>query len=381
MAGARADWRSVLKADPIAWLLEPDNPGVRRLALMELLGKPAFDPAVKKAGREAMETGLLPKILAGQNPDGSWGAPGMFYRSKYKGTVWQLIVLAELGADGRDERIRRACESILAVSQDRERGGFSVDTSRKGGGGLPSMVVPCLTGNMVWSLIRLGRLDDPRVQAGIDWITRFQRFDDGDGPAAPPAPYERWRTCWGRHVCHMGAVKSLKALAAIPKTRRSADVRRTIEAGVEYLLIHRVFKRSRKPDVVSRPGWLRLGFPWMYQSDILEILGILTGLGVRDERMREAVDILLSKQDGDGRWALENTFNGRYLADIDHKGRPSKWVTVRAMAALKKWFGAPTPPPDGLGRNKKRPRPPALGSGEWGRETPMAGPKRSRGRR
>lgn len=336
-------WKEVLKADPTEWLLGKDDPGVRRLALTRILGRSEADPVVAAARRGAMETGVIGKILAKQNPDGSWGEPGMFYRSKYKGTVWQLIVLAQLGADGRDERVRRACRSILAVSQERASGGFSVDTSRKGGGGLPSMVVPCLTGNMVWSLIRLGWLDDPRVQAGIDWITRYQRFDDGDGPATPGPPYERWTTCWGRHVCHMGAVKALKALAAIPKSRRPADVRRTIETGVEYLLIHRVFKRSRKPDVVSKPGWLRLGFPWMYQSDILEILGILTGLGIRDERMREALDVLLSKQDGDGRWMLENTFNGRFLADIEHKGRPSKWVTLYALEALQSWLGGPPP--------------------------------------
>jgi hypothetical protein len=306
---------------------------------MNLPGKTASDPAVRRAGREAMETGVIARILAGQNRDGSWGEPGMFYRSKYKGTVWQLIILAQLGADGRDERIRRACESLLAVSQERKSGGFSVDTSRKGGGGLPGMVVPCLTGNMVWSLIRLGRLDDPRVQAGIDWIVRYQRFDDGDGPAVPEPPYERWAACWGRHVCHMGAIKALKALSEIPAARRTAGVRRTLDAAVEYVLIHHIYKKSRSLESVSKPGWTRLGFPWMYQSDILEILGILTGLGVRDERMREAVNVLLSKQDGDGRWALESTFNGRFLVDIERKGRPSKWVTVHALAALKSWLG------------------------------------------
>lgn len=332
-------WKAVLKADSTAWLLGEDNPGVRRLALTNLLGKPASDPDVGRAGREAMETGVIAKILTRQNPDGSWGEPGMFYRSKYKGTVWQLVVLAQLGADGRDERIRRACESILAQSQDPGSGGFAFDAARKKGGGLSSCVVPCLTGNMVWSLIRLGWSEDPRVQAGIDWIVRHQRFDDGDGPASPPAPYERWTTCWGRHVCHMGAVKALKALAAVPKPRRSAEVRRTIEAGVEYVLIHHIFKKSHNLDAVSRPGWLRLGFPWMYQTDIVEILGLLGDLGCRDERMREAVDALLAKQADDGTWKLENTFNGRYQADIERKGRPSKWVTIQAMTALKRYFG------------------------------------------
>jgi len=39
------------------------------------------------------------------------------YTAKYTGTVWQLIILAELGADGGDERLRRACEAILVRSR------------------------------------------------------------------------------------------------------------------------------------------------------------------------------------------------------------------------------------------------------------------------
>ncbi len=74
------------------------------------------------------------------------------------------MILAELGADGNDDRIRKACEFILTHSQDFESGGFAYSTSVKKGGGRHSEVIPCLTGNMVWSLIRLGYLTDPRCQ-------------------------------------------------------------------------------------------------------------------------------------------------------------------------------------------------------------------------
>jgi hypothetical protein len=87
--------------------------------------------------------------------------------------VWQLIVLAELAADGSDERVRRACEAILRDAQDRDSGGFATDRAKKGGGGLAGRVAPRFTGNPVWSLIRLGLLDDPRAWAGIDWITTW----------------------------------------------------------------------------------------------------------------------------------------------------------------------------------------------------------------
>ncbi len=162
------NWKSILKADPISWLLEPDNPSVQYFAMTDVLEKPEGDEEVRKAKAAVMETGVLPKILAKQRTGGYWEKPEDFYiRSKYKGTVWQLIILAELGADGNDERVRKACEFILENSQDRESGGFSY-LSAKTDGGDHSKVLPCLTGNMVWSLIRLGYLEDPRVQRGIN---------------------------------------------------------------------------------------------------------------------------------------------------------------------------------------------------------------------
>ena len=249
--------------------------------------------------------------------------------------MWQLIVLAELAADGSDERVRRACEAILRDAQDRDSGGFATERAKKGGGGLAGRVAPRFTGTPVWSLIRLGLLDDPRAWAGIDWITTWQRFDDGDG--APPAgrPYDGWEMCWGRHTCHMGVVKTLKALSAIPPERRSPAVRRTLEQGSEFLLAHHVYKRSHDLSRVPKPGWTRFGFPLMYQTDVLEILGILTTLGRGgDERAREARDLVAARRDAQGRWKLGSTFNGRFVVDIETKGQPSRWITLRALRVL-----------------------------------------------
>jgi hypothetical protein len=109
-------------------------------------------------------------------------------------------------------------------------------------------------------------------------------------------------------------------------------------AGTEYLLRHQIHKRSHDLDSVSKPTWLHLQFPWMWQTDILEILGILTRLGVRDPRMREAADVLLSKQDGQGRWTLERTFNGRFQTGLERKGKPSKWITAHALSAIKRFY-------------------------------------------
>ncbi len=331
-------WKSLLTADPTEWLLEKNDPSVRYFTLVDLLEKPMTCSELKEAKQNIMKTGVVPAILAKQKKEGYWDEPERFYTAKYKGTVWQLMILAELGADGDDERIKKACEFIFSFSQDLQSGGFAHSTSVKNGGGRHSEVIPCLTGNMVWSLIRLGYLEDPRLQYGIEWITNYQRFDDGISDAPKGWPYDRLKAgCLGKHTCHMGAVKSLKALAEIPKNKRTAAVKQTIEKGVEYLLLHHVFKSSHNLNHVPKPGWLKFGFPLMYQTDALEILAILTKLGYKDTRMQEAIDVMISKQDAQGRWLLENTFNGRYQVNIEQKREPSKWITLNALRILKRY--------------------------------------------
>jgi hypothetical protein len=192
---------------------------------------------------------------------------------------------------------------------------------------------------MVWSLIRFGYLDDIRVKKGINWITTYQRFDDGIDQVPKGWPYDKATSCFSKHSCHMGVVKSLKALAEIPIEKRSKDVSSTINVAVEYLLKHHIHKRSHNLSKVSKPGWLRFGFPLMYQTDVLEILGILTKLGCRDSRMQKAIDLVESKQDEEGRWKLESTFNGRFQTNIEQKGKQSKWITLKAITVLKKIYG------------------------------------------
>ena len=330
-----SDWKAVLKADPTDWLLEDDNPSVRFFTLKDFLGMPEDDAAVQSARREIMQTGIVPDILQKQQEPAYLQTYPKFYTAKYKGLVWQLIVLAEMGADANSQ-IKEQCEYILNNAQETKDGGFAMNTAAKKGGGRITEVIPCLTGNMVWSLIRFGYLDDPRLQKGIEWITRYMRFNDGVEDTPQVSPYDRYETCWGKHTCFMGVVKALKGLSAIPRERRTDVINDTIHKAAEFLLIHYIYKRSHDLNRTSKPGWLKFSFPLMYQTDALEILDILTELGIEDNRMNDAVKIILAKQDDMGRWRIENTYSSdRLLIPTGKKGEQSKWITLRAMRVLK----------------------------------------------
>jgi hypothetical protein len=331
-----SDWKSYLKADPTEWLLEKGNPSVRYFTLIDILGESPDDKNVINAKKEIMKTGPVPVILS-KRVNGLWGDPDRYYLDKYQGTSWQLIILAELGADNGHNELKTACDFILDHAQDRESYGFSIHTSARGGG-RHSEVIPCLTGNMVWALIKIGYGDDTRVQNALKWITTYQRFDDGTDKPARGWPYDRSEACWGRHTCHMGVVKALKALSAVPKKKRTPAMRKAMDQGAEYMLKHFIFKQSHTPSRISKPGWLKFGFPLMYQTDALEIASILTDEECRDKRLQETMALIQSKQDARGRWNLENTFNGKWIADIEVKGKPSKWITLRALKSVKKYY-------------------------------------------
>jgi hypothetical protein len=333
-----SDWKANLNADPTEWLLEEENPSVRYFTLRDILGKPEEDAAVRAVKQEIMERGLVREILEIQQESEYIQKFPRFYTDKYKGLVWQLIVLSELGA-GINPQIKEQCEYLFEHSHEPKDGGFSMHGSAKLGGGRITEVIPCLTGNMVWCLIHFGYLDDPRLQKSIDWITRYMRFNDGIEIAPQVPPYDRYEVCWGKHTCHMGVVKALKALSVIPEERRTAEINDTIHEAAEFILIHHIYKRSHNLNKVSKPGWLKFSFPLMYQTDTLEILDILTKLGINDGRMDDAVHIVLAKQDDKGRWKVESTNNSdRLLIPIGQKDEQSKWLTLRAMRVLKRYM-------------------------------------------
>lgn len=313
------------------WLLEKKNPAIRYYALVNLTNTAKAKLAA--ARKEVMEDQVIKQILARQNEDGSWSQKERFYTDKYRGTIWQLLILAELGASGDDPRIAKACEFVLEHSQDPESMGFAMEMSKKTGHGLPKKVIPCLTGNMVYALIRLGYLDDPRVQKAIDWLVKYQKADDGI-ESITDLKYLKHEACFGKHTCFMGVVKTLKAFSAIPAKQRSKKVNQKIEKLAEFMLIHHLYKRSHDLEKKAKPGWTRFGFPLMYQTDLLEILEIFTALGIRDERMAEAYQVVINKQQPNGTWKLENTFNGKLIGDIERKNEDSKWITAKALKVL-----------------------------------------------
>lgn len=83
-------------------------------------------------------------------------------------------------------------------------------------------------------------------------------------------------------------------------------------------------------------SWFKFGYPLGYVTDVLLNLAALVEAGYGgDSRLDEAVELVLSKQDEGGRWKMEYSYNGKMWTDVETKGQPSKWVTLRALRVIR----------------------------------------------
>ena len=332
-------WQKQLKGDSLTWLLEAGPPGVRYLALRDLLDAPAGDRQLVSA-REAVTTqGPAATILSAMHAKGYWVKPGPGYTQRYRSTVWSLIALSQLGARvDMDERIGRAC-------------GYLLDHALTGGGqfgvkGTPETTVDCLQGNLCAALLDLG-CQDPRLEAAYDWMARSVTGEDvaSADDLQTAVRYYPWKcgplfTCRfnGMLPCAWGAVKVMLALGKLPAGQRTPLIERAIQAGADFLLsvdpasARYPTRRGARPN----PTWWKFGFPVFYVTDLLQNIEVLVGLGYgKDARLRPALDLVLGKQDSQGRWKMESGYAGKVWGDYGVLDQPNPWVTLRALRVLK----------------------------------------------
>jgi hypothetical protein len=105
--------------------------------------------------------------------------------------------------------------------------------------------------------------------------------------------------------------------------------------GEEYLLQRQLFRRKSTGEVID-PSWLRFSFPTWYFYDVLRGLDYLRGAEVEpDGRVAEAIGVVESNREPDGRWPLQNVHAGEAHVQMeDGEGKPSRWNTLRAMRVL-----------------------------------------------
>ena len=305
----------------VDWLLEGD-PAIRWQVLHDLTNASADDVAAERARVE--HEGWGARLLALEDPDGLWAGGACFPRPYDRGEIGQpwtatmhtLQTLQLLGLDPASAAARRAIALIA------ENGRWEHDGQRYFDG----EVEQCINGRTVESGAYFGVDVRPVVERLLtEWL------DDGG---------------WNCEV-ENGSVRSsfdttidvLDGLLEFERaTGGSDDVRAARRRGEEYLLARGLFRRKSTGDVVQS-AYLDFAFPYYWHYDVLRALDYFRHSGASpDPRMADAVEVVRTKRQPDGRWLLDRIHPGRVHFDLEGAiGTPSRWNTLRALRVLAWW--------------------------------------------
>jgi hypothetical protein len=338
-----------IPAETIAWLSDVENPAVAVMTRRELLGE-AESEGLAALWARRNDYAPVAEILA-EFP--ALVAAQVRGYQKYRGPLWQVHFLGELWADGTDERVQQVAE--YAFSHQLASGAWTCS-----GNGSASGAIPCLTANVGRALARMGWARDERVVRGLAFCADVVR--ENGGLACPPGG-----TAFTLNgYCHMVAPKLLLFLGEVPSELWPAGAEEMRDECVRVLRAREIYQclpngarafqdiayerrhvgtdglreawiaENGPLEYGHKPGWLRFGHPLSYNSDALESLAALAAVGetARPE-YGPALDLVRSTADDQMRWRLRNTFNGKTVANIEKKGQPSKWLTLRALQVLR----------------------------------------------
>jgi hypothetical protein len=324
----------VTALDVVDWLLDSD-PAIRWQAMRDLIDAPDSEVEAERA-RVASE-GWGARLLADQRNDGHWDTSTPvrltsaeaieWWRSlpparqgtlfpEWTSTAWSLMLLRAFGLE------RTCAQAREAVRRVRDQVAWEHD----GEPFFAGEVEPCINGKVV----ALGAYFGEDVHGTVDRLLGEQMGDGG---------WNCERENGSKRGSFHSTIDVLDGLLEYERvTGDSPNVRPARLRGQEYLLERRLLRRLSTGELID-PAFMQLSYPTYWHYDVLRGLDYMRGAGVPpDERMAEAIELVESKRDADGRWPLENPHPGRlHFAMDEGEGKPSRWNTLRAMRVLR-WY-------------------------------------------
>ena len=299
--------------DVRTWLLDSD-PAIR----WQVTGDPAERARVEHEGWGA-------RLLALQGAGGLWDHGALFPASGWTrdepGQPWTttmhtLQTLLLLGLDPKSGSARRAVALVAENVRWEHDGELYFDGE----------VEPCINGRT----IEAGAYFDVDVAPMVERVVG-ERLPDGGWNCQ--AEFGSVRSSFDTTINVLDGLLEFERAAG-----GSPQVREARRSGEEYLLDRNLFRRKSTGDVVM-PEYLDFAFPYYWHYDVLRALDYFRRAGAqRDPRMAEAVELVRSKRQPDGRWLLDRVHPGRVHFALDGGvGEPSRWNTLRALRVLEWW--------------------------------------------
>ena len=300
--------------DPVVdWLLDAD-PSIRWQVMRDLTDTTA-DIVTAERARVASE-GWGARLLDQQRPDGQWGdgvATPFWWSNMYT-----LVFLRDLGVDPTSVRTRAAIELV----RDRVTWGPYFGNSPF----FEGEVEPCVNGRVV----ALGAYFGERSDRLLDRLLSEQLADGGWNCEAERGSV---RSSFHTTICVLEGLLAFEqafgVMSAVTDARKRAE---------EYLLERRLLRRLSTGEIIE-PTWAQLAFPPLWHYDVLRSLDYLRSAGVEpDDRVHEAIHLVLERRQGDGRWLLDVRHRDTPHEEVAGAvGEPNRWITLRARRVLDRY--------------------------------------------
>ncbi len=321
-------WNSILNADPTEWLLEGE-PWVKYNTLRILLEKSAGTVELMAAKKELVAHPLVKKLVAEVK---EWSSYPLKRHNDAKHPIHNLAVLADFGMTADDPGMHDILERVL--SHQSQEGAFQIDMlipTHFGGSGNPEKLwMACDAPTTVYALLKMGATPE-KVQEAVTHLTSLIREQGvlctgsqpkfrGPGRKDDPCPY--------------ATLLVTKALAQAPEMKEGKEILKA----AEMLLWHWEHQKDRKLYLFGiGTDFRKLKYPFVWY-DILHVVDVLSQIDAlqNDERLREMVDTIVSKQDSDGRFTPESVWMAFKGWDFGQKKIPSPWMTFLVARILKR---------------------------------------------
>ena len=259
------------------------------------------------------------QLLARQSRAGTWGGPNE--NAGLLVTLNSLVLLMDLGLDPASKQARKMIERVdkhLRFKWHNNWRFFDGETE------------PCINGRILALGAYFKKANDALANQLLD-----QQLEDGGWNCEAVEPSAK-RPLSGRSSFHT-TICVLEGLLAYERAgRKRAIVTRARQKAENYLLDRHMFRSLRTGEVIDE-RWLRFSFPTFWHYDVLRGLDYLRSAGIKpDERVREAVEIVIQRRHQNGRWPLNLLHREQIPLEMESEiGRASRWNTLRALRVLR----------------------------------------------
>ncbi|MFH1195288.1 MAG: hypothetical protein V1720_06225 [bacterium] len=304
------------KINIIDWLLKSD-PSIRWQVLRDL--KNANHNEIEKERALISKKGWGKLLLSHQTKDGRWAES--LYSRKWISTTYSMLLLKDLGLPSKHTSALKACALLLDKGFYHDHG-INYFPSYKYG-------ETCVTG-MILSILACFNYTDDRIHLLVSHLLERQMKDGG------------WNCQLPHGAVHGSFHTTISVLEGLwdyeqlfpDKSSESFNARQSAH---EFLLRHQLYRSHRTGEIID-PRMTRFSFPCRWRYDIMRALDYFQSASVDyDSRMDDALNLIKKKMNSDGMWNLQQRHAGRTFFEIEETGKPSRWITMRALRILKKY--------------------------------------------